>query len=511
MAVAQLFLDARGLTGEQGPPRLKPGDLSVAENVSFTNLLEKEHGTLRLTPVALGAGIRAGFDWWPQPLVQRRVVATADGRLLKDDMTGSFATTLKSGLAADRIVGMAEGGGEAAGSSRKLFITNGFDPPQVLAADLSTTTDLATPAADWSVTNHYQPAGMFGFRGVTMAFGNANRLHALYGSLGSDHEDYASAGTFILNVFPGQGERIAAGLTAIGRCFVFKYPQGIYFIDDSAATISGWFILPITNTYGVPLTPHAIDQVDQSTVAFLNANGAPIFMEETFATLTGIRFVDLFKALNFRQSARALFDPTRMAQSQLRWDDEQKQLHATYSAIGATSQTRRLVIDFNGERTRVSISSLCGADALWIERAGATTVPVAGDATGVLRRLGEEARLVDGLPYPMRVVTTPTDYSSQDPRFAGLKDFTWLHVEYVPMDPVDLLIHHLLDDRDVGHATVRLRGAGLPHTDVPSPRLASVQLGGTGVYHSLAFDHAGPENIRISRAFVEFEPKGLQR
>lgn len=511
MAIAQLFLDARGLTGEQGPPRLKAGDLSVAENVSFTNLLEKEHGALRLTPVALSGGIRAGFDWWPQPLVQRRVVATADGKILKDDMTGAFATTMKTGLAANRVVGITEGGGEAAGNPRKLFITNGFDPVQVVSADLGVTTDLATPAADWNVGNHYQPAGIFGFRGVNMAFGNENRLHALYGSLGSDHEDYASAGTFILNVFPGQGERIAAGLTAIGRCFVFKYPRGIYFIDDSASTISGWFILPITNTYGVPLTPHAVAQVDQSTVAFLNANGAPIFMEETFATLTGVRFVDLFKALNFRQTARALFDANRMAQSQLQWDDEQKQLHATYAAAGSTTQDRRLVIDFNGERTRVEISNLCGADAIWMERVGATEVPVVGDSTGVLRRLGEETRLVDGSPYTMRVVTTPTDYSDQNPQWAGLKDFMYLHLEYVPTADVDLVAHHLIDNVDVGHATFRLRGSGLPHTNVPSPRMLTVEIGASGYYHSLALEHDGPENVRISRAFVEFDPKGLRR
>ncbi|HEY3240082.1 MAG TPA: hypothetical protein VGL92_10995, partial [Acidimicrobiia bacterium] len=118
--LAPILLAARGLTGEQDPSRLKTGDLIRAQNVNFSqgNLAEKEGGSSKINAVALtGApAIMAGAEWWPTSSTQRRVVATADGKLYKDDMTGAFATTLKAGLGATKLTQMVEGGGESAGA-----------------------------------------------------------------------------------------------------------------------------------------------------------------------------------------------------------------------------------------------------------------------------------------------------------------------------------------------------------------------------------------------------------
>src|ERR1051325_771418 len=99
MPLAPLLLDQRGITGEQGPPRIKTGDLSVAENVLFYNLLQKDRGGDRYnaTPLDGGAAIVAGADWWPTPNVQRHIAATTSGKLFKDSGSGRHATLPQAG------------------------------------------------------------------------------------------------------------------------------------------------------------------------------------------------------------------------------------------------------------------------------------------------------------------------------------------------------------------------------------------------------------------------------
>ncbi len=521
MALAPILLASRGLSGSRNPTVLKSGDLIRAANLNFSegNIVEKEGGSTKVNSVALdgGATILSGHDWWPTGSLQRRVVALGTGKLLKDDMTGAFATTLKTGLGASKLTQFVDGGGETAGAASHLFIPNGFDVVQVLDDDGVTTHNLTTPPMDWAVNN--QPSFMFIFRGVLVGAGNLNFANQIYGSTGANHEDFTGAGSFVLSVYPRAGVRLVAGLTAFGRVFLFKFPRGIFWVDDSAAAVSGWFVKEASGQYGAAPTPHAVAQIDEAVVAFLSNTGNIVLMQESSGSLTGVAFTDLTKVLNLRQIVRDNFNLAQLHRSQVRWYDERKQLLVDFAAQGSTVIGRRLVIDFNEEHTRVSITEKDVTEALWMERdANQIPRPIAGDNTGFVRRLDQPTRLVDGVAYPFALQTGPTDFSDVHPRYSNFKLFRALHIEYVPSGNFQVSAEVVIDGKSKGPVSFSMDTAGstLPFT-LPGVlggedlRRRTRDIAGEGYYASLRLTETGPNNPKIARAWFEFDVTTMSR
>jgi len=521
MSLAPITLAARGLTGEKDPSRLETGDLILASNVDFAggNLAQKEGGSTKINAAALSGApaIMKGHDWWPASATQRRVVATADGTLYKDDMTGAFATTLKSGLGATKLTQMIEGGAEDAGNDPKLFVVNGNDVVQVLAADGATTSNLASPPADWSGAN--QPSLMFPFRNVMLGAGNLNFPSQVYASLGSDHEDYVSAGTWTLNVYPGKGQRLVAGLLAFGRAWLWKYPVGIYWIEDSASAVSGWYAKEASNQYGAAPTPHAVAQIDEAIVAFLSQTGSLVLMQESSGALTGATFTDLTKALNLRDFMRNTFNLGRLNRAQMLWYDDKKQLHVALAALGSSVEDRRLVVDFNEERTRVEVTTKDVNEALWAELdTDRIPRPIAGDNAGFVRKLDQVARAVDGSAYTFAMQTAPTDFSDVNARFMGYKLFRALHLEYAPSGNFSVSVEVIVDGRSMGTVTFLMDTAGSTLPFVLPGVLSGDELRrrtrdivGEGYYLSLKLTESGQNNPKLARAWAEFDLVGVSR
>jgi hypothetical protein len=520
VALVPVLLASRGLTGEKDPTRIRVGDLSIAENVDFgeANLLQKEGGAVKVNSVALTGGpIMAGFDWWPTATVQRRVVATAlqsgaaTGKLYKDDMTGAFATTLFTGLPAGRVF-MVEAGAETVGRAKKLFVFTGSPfangiQVQVLAADGATTANLATPPADW--TGAQFPGFGFLFRGQLAGGGNANSPHILYLSTGGDHEDFTGAGSGFLFVYPGEGRGLMGGITALGRGWLFK-DTGIYFVNDAASSLTGWYVQPANYEHGIT-SPHALAQVDGATLAFLSCTTESIvLMQESSGTLTGVSFVDLYKALGLSTKIRSLLSGLTTYWGQLRWYPTRKQLHVTAQSAPeeANLGNRRVVIDFNSERTRVEVSNKENCSAIWMEEdSDRLARPRAGDASGFVRKLDQLARTVDGVNYTLRLRTTPTDFSDLDGGYMVKKLFTRLHLEFEDSGDYNLPITVYVDNRTIGTVQFNQSGAGGGAALVHKERA----IAGEGRYFSMLVEEATDKNPRLARAWVEFEPTSVNQ
>lgn len=517
--LAPIGLAKGGLVGQKDPTLLKTGDLAGATNLLFgeAGLVEKEGGSTKINAAALdgGAAIMAGHDWWPTASVQRRVVALASGKLLKDDMTGAFGTTLKTGLGSTKITQLIDGGGESAGAASHLFVVNGFDVVQVLDDDGATTHNLTTPPADWSGNN--QPSFMFLFRGVMVGGGNLNFSNNLYASLGSNHEDFTTAGTWVLPVYPRAGVRLVAGLTAFGKAYLWKFPRGIFWIDDSAAAVSGWFVKEASGQYGAAPTPHSVVQIDESVVAFVSNTGNIVLMQESSGSLTGVAFTDLTKVLKLREVIRANFNLSRLSRIQARWYDERKHLEVGFASLGGSKEDRRLVIDFNEERTRVEITRKDVQSALWMERdADGIPRPMAGDDVGFVRKLDQTARTVDGAAYPFGLRTAATDFTDIDARMSGYKLFKALHLEYVPSGAFDVTCEVIVDGMSMGFVTFSMDSAGstLPFT-LPAVlggdelRRRTKDIIGEGYHLSLNLTETGPNNPKLARAWADFDIVGM--
>lgn len=522
MSLAPVLLSSRGLTGWVDPTKIVTGDLISGNNLDFTygHMLQKEPGTLKVNAVALTGSptILCGFDWWPSSSTQRRVVATSDGKIYKDDMTGAFATTLKSGLGTDKLTQMTEAGAESQGRDKKLFICNGNDPVQVLSADGATTANIGANApTDWTGTN--QPSFMFRYRTALVGGGNLNDPHRVYISSATDHEDFrAVSGGLSLSVYPGEGQRIVAGLTAFGKAYLFKYPTGIYYVVDDDTSSANWFIRKITGQYGAAASPHSVVQIDQATVVFLGSDGDLIMMQENSGSLTGIQFTNLTKELNLRTYLKNTFNLSRLDKSQLRWYPDALQLHVLLSATGTTIENRRLIVDFNGERPRLHVSNKDVNTAIWVElhpgMAAATSHLAIGDNTGFMRELGQVSRTLEGVTaYTLDCQTVATDFSDINPEFAVKKNFYRLHLEYEVSGAYDIGVEIIVDGVSKGTVFFNQGSSGsvLPFT-LPAVlggqevRRRTRAIVGEGYNLSLRVTEGTTNNPRISRMWVEFDP-----
>jgi len=104
-------------------------------------------------------------------------------------------------------------------------------------------------------------------------FGNANDPHRIYYSTPGDHEDFTGTGSGSILVYPGEGLRLAAGISFAGRLFLWKYPHGIYWIDDSSTTLAEWKAKRLSRAIGMA-GPLGLAMTD-SDVVFMSSDGYP--------------------------------------------------------------------------------------------------------------------------------------------------------------------------------------------------------------------------------------------
>jgi hypothetical protein len=267
--------------------------------------------------------------------------------------------------------------------------------------------------------------------------------------------------------------------------------------------------------------------VEDSAVAFITSTGQIVLMQETGGTNLGVSFLDLTRALNLRTYIDENFELSRLKYSQLRWYDSKKQLHVLYATKGSSVNDRRLIVDFNEQRTRVHISTKDEAESIWTELDSSLVArPVIGDADGQLWKLDQTDRNVDSVAYTTTLVSAPTDFRDLDARYAGLKNFRQLHMEYVATGSFNVNVTYYLDGKAYGPIVFNQSSTGtttgtsgstfplvLPFTfEGTALRKRSKQIAGQGNYFAVKLEHEGlNENPRISQMWAEFDVIGTRR
>lgn len=64
--------------------------------------------------------------------------------------------------------------------------------------------------------------------------------HGVYASVLNNHSDFLNSGTLYWPVYPGEGERIVGGISWRNKAYIFKYPRGIYVLDDTSIDTADW-------------------------------------------------------------------------------------------------------------------------------------------------------------------------------------------------------------------------------------------------------------------------------
>lgn len=452
--IVPLPIGTGGLTGTHSMTQVELDKLLVAQNLTYENgTLQKEGGAVKYNSAAIAGApiILGGYDWWPSSAVQRMVVFTDAGKLLKDAGSGAFATTLASGLSTTGSGGtvalplFVEGGQEALANNKKLFIFTGGNQVKVLSGDGATVANLATPPADW--------ASQFPIAGCL----HNNRLwggmgHRVYFSTFTDHEnftDVANAGT--LPVYPGVGERIVSMISYKGFLIVAKYPRGIYAIDTTSPTIANWTTRQISVPIGAAgpgamlslgddvsiLDPagvfHLLSAVTDFGDVGLSASSRPAKMDTFLADNC---------SLNKLRTVQSVLYPTK------------REAHFAVSRLGVINDSR-LVLDLNQTgliRWRFSDRDI--NESLWL-RKDVNNIPrlMAGSNGGFVYQLDQTSRLKDGAGYTGRFQSPHLDMSHLDPSFSAKRKLGhFLECVVEPKGNWNLLVDILWDG--IYHETV---------------------------------------------------------
>lgn len=412
----------RGFNGSKNPSKLGPDHLGAAENLDLDGgVLIKDGGALKLNATALGAPskVLAGINWAPTTSLTDDVVALGNGSVLRDQGLGTFPTTLTTGL------GISEepppffmtAGGEAVGSTRKLFLFSLAHQVQFVSGTAGTMAAITTPPADWATSF---PTFGVQHAGRVWGGGNATDPHRMYYSMPSNHVDFTGAGSGTISVFPGEGSAIVGGVSFRGLLIVWKFPVGIYAIDTRDPTIANWSVEVISRAVG-GVNAQTIFQIEND-ILYLDAGGNLHLLSAT-SDFGDLSTSSITKVDELGAYIRATVSLAAIKRAVGCWYAAKHKAWIMFPRIGASNNDLRLMVDFAdpqaGPRflptTRdIGVSCWMRPDSNKVSR------PTLGDAAGFVRLMDRDARNKDGLAYVTAFDTSDTDFAFSSPELGGL-------------------------------------------------------------------------------------------
>lgn len=510
---ADIPLGFDGLYGSKNPVTLPVSALIVANNLTYIDgTIKKEGGAQRYNAIPISGAplILAGTDWWPTTTLQRSVILTSSGRILKDSGAGTYDLELKSGLAASTPFGaFVTGGAEAAARPRKLFCFTGVDPVQVLAGDGTTTTDIAQPPADWSGAN--QPLGGVVHQSRLFGFGNLNDPHRLYYSETGNHEALAQT----LVVYSGVGERILAAFSLRGFLIIFKFPEGVFALDSRDVDSSKWRVDKISDEIGVASIGAAV--LTERSIVFLDASGNLQLLEQV--TTDAFAIGNIGATSQIKSFINLNVNLTELAKAKSAYYAKEREIHFALAHTGAATNSRRLVIDFNREVPRFRFSDRDSPVSLWLRKVDNIPKLALGDDAGLVWDLDTPARNKAGAGYAASFETAPTDLGYLDPGLSTRrKNGKFLELVFEPTGNFNLRVDLLWDgfkedsyDFNLAGDTDRfILGAGILGKNRLGPGgiLANLRQRITGSGKRIAlrgFNSGVDENISLSKFILHFD------
>lgn len=224
---------------------------TIADNVIFgaSGIARKVGGDARINSVAItGAPAVTGmFDFWrggaAATFTQKFVAMTADSKIYKDDMDGTYDDITGSAtITANAIPVFCQA------RDLLLIFTNLNDTPLKWNQSGNVATLGGSPPAGRGATFHANRVFTWGR--------NAAPSELRYGS-STSVEDYTGADTGIIDVDPDDGDRITGTVSHKNRLFVFKGPNkgSIHVISGTAPTGSDAFSRQVL-TRGIALHSH---------------------------------------------------------------------------------------------------------------------------------------------------------------------------------------------------------------------------------------------------------------
>jgi hypothetical protein len=451
--VADIPFGGLGLMTDVPDDRLPPGSLRDAKNVSLKNgAVAKEPGSRRFNSSALGSGVVAMYDWKPESARQYWVYVLRNGTVGRLEGQGTSVTVSATGDAPASLTVtdppvFVQGGAEAPGQTKKLFLLCPDEQVQVIEGTAVTRSNLTTPAADWASGNYPYFGLMHRNRLVVM---NSDRV---YLSDTTDHEKFLGGNALQFPVFPGQGERIKFATVYRNRLFIFKYPTGVYYLDDSDPDTVNWGVREVSRAYGavcaLPIMNDLLVKTSSGSVASVSAADQ----------LGDVESADLLRQAQIEKFIKARTASAGNYYSQALYFEDQKLAFFTYRTHSSTANNFLLRMDFNfTDGIRFSYSTKDAPNCLALRDEGQGVLwPYYGAEDGYIYRMEDANWNVAGSAYEARFEVPGLDFRFLDPKLKEVKkNFDFLEVSFEEVGGWDLSVDVYLDGRFSETLTFRM-------------------------------------------------------
>jgi len=439
------------LNRSRSPAQVKDADIIDMEALTYEHdTWQKDGGAEKINDTALtGTPTISGlYDFVSGTFVKELIAYTDAGDLVTVNASG-VDKTLKTGMGTNRFPIFVEG---AVGTTKKLYIVNGQAKVQAYTGGTSTA-DITNPPADWTGG---KPTWLFLHNGRMWGGGNTNDPHRIYGSALVDHDDYTSGNSVTYSVYPGEAERIVGGVSWRGRAYFFKYPQGIYYLDDSSSDVNLWDIRRTSRYVGLSGPGGIVEALDD--VLFLSPDGYIHALSAVF------EFGDA-KSSAILPNALGTFIRENVNSS--RYDRVQSIFYPTkrkvmFAVSGLGSNVNNLIVGLDIHRLSdpqgfKTTRDECEALAILRGSSDGLAKPIVGDSAGFVRKLDIAARDKDGSGYNAYWETWDIELFEQGFRRGNLKE---LEVEFTPVGNWNLSIEVFRDGVSSETLTFNMQGAG---------------------------------------------------
>lgn len=535
--IAPITLGKKGYYGTENVNDIPYDALTNAAEIRYdNNTLRKAPGLSLYNSNAISGtpDILGGIDWRPDSATQRIVTACSDGKLYKEVSGDLDSVTLETGLTISEPVFFLEAGQEVAANNRKLFRFIKGIAPKYLSGDGSSLTAITGAPTDWSGSDQPAAAIYHDFR--VWAWGNKNYPHSLYPSTITDHSDFSSESFLTVDVFPGEGDYVAAAhsIASSTRLYVFKYPLGMYWTDTSNVTqLSFAPVIRIRRDIGMA-GPLGITKVGSLGTWLIGSDGHIYSLESIYNPDTDLKDGSITFKLNLGSWIRNNVSLSKLKHAKLIWDSNRQEVTAYYTSVTSSGlNDLALVINLQDPSTpRVSIEhrgEYFQTVFYRIESDGYLQI-YCGGTGGLIYKANQPNRAVNTTGYTGSFTLPATDFAWLNPAIAPReKLLEWIEFTIVPTGAYNLTVEVYADGVLSGTYSVTLGSAGsslddtstelapatAPETDFilggldPVPHKFKVAARGRR-FHVKCYNSSANQDFAISEVLYYFKVLGVK-
>lgn len=402
----------------------------------------------------------------------------------------------------------------SAANTFKVSLIQAGSPVNITSNGSGTTTvHRQTMPTDWTGLGNY-PRWGFMHRGRMFAGGGSEFPYNVYTSVLNNHNDYVNTGALLFSVYPGEGDICIGGISWRNKAYVFKFPSGIYVLDDESTSTSDWGFKRISKYVGA-ISQSSIVEADDD-VYFASPDG---YIHALSAVReSGDVRSSAVKALELGPYLRANTDFSKLSTSA--WSSflnypvpqgvyypKKKKIYFSFSSSpnvissqGYPVNKTIIGLDIHRSNARAGVfdaqiftSTRDEADSLCIYRDPTTGDPtlLAGASNGFIYKLDQSARSKDSAGYTSEF-ETKTFYPYGNARNANMRE---LEVTFAPGSSGNSITVHVYQD-DLLSTSATLTDA--------SPRMRL--YGDCRKFFIVGTNSVNNETFSVSQITVRFVP-----